>query len=130
MESNTQSIDIDAPAGAVFAMLADGNALPLWTNGFVSGVREAGPGEWMLQTARGPLTWRIDSDAARGTIDFYTEVDHPDRGTYARVVARGTGSVAMLTMIRWPGIDEERFAAMKTALAAELTAIKAVCERR
>ncbi len=128
MESNTQSIDIDAPAAKVFEMLADGNCLPLWTNGFVSNVYEAGPDEWQLETLRGLLMWRIDSDALRGTVDFYTEVEHPDRGTYARVVSRGKGSIVMLTMIRWPGIDEERFAVMKTALAEELKSIKAVTE--
>lgn len=130
MESNTQSIDIDAPAAVVFELLADGNGLPSWTNGFVSRVHETGPGVWRLETPRGPLSWRIVGDASRGTVDFFTEVDHPDRATYARVVPRGEGSVVMLTMIRWPDLDAERFASMKTALAEELRSIKSVSESR
>lgn len=128
MESETQTIDVEASAKLVFEMLKDPANMPFWTNGFVLSVRVEEDGVLHLDTMRGVLSWRVLSNADARTIDFYTQEDGPGRATYARVVPRDGQSTVMLTMIRWPHLDEARFARMKDALRVELALIKTMAE--
>lgn len=128
MESETQTVDVEAPADRVFDILTDPAAMLSWTNGFVLSARKGTEGRWNLETRRGALSWRVVAHAEARTVDFYTEEDGPGRATYARVLPRDGGCVVMLTMIRWPHIDKPRFAEMKRALSVELELIKRLAE--
>ena len=65
---DVQGIEIGAPAGAVFAYVADPARLPEWTSAF----RSAGNGQAVLATPRGAVEIRLDVQAstAAGTVDW------------------------------------------------------------
>jgi len=131
MRSDTQSVAVEAPAGEVFAIVADPRRLPEWAIGFAHAVTERPEGTWTVTTATGEVGLAVRSDAARGTVDFHME---PAPGVeivaWSRVVGDDRQSVFVFTQFQAPGMPDEVFDAQVEALRHELTVLKARLEIR
>jgi uncharacterized protein YndB with AHSA1/START domain len=129
MRSDTQSVTIEAPAGDVFAFVADPASLPRWAVGFAQAIRPDGD-RWVVTTGQGAeVTVRYRADPDRGTVDFDME---PAPGVtttaYARVVPNGMGADVIFTQQQPPSMPDETFDAQVEALRHELTVLKALVE--
>ena len=70
MRSDTQCVTVVAPAGDVFALMADPHALPRWAVGFAQAIRADGEA-WVVTTGQGAeVRLRCRTDPGWGTIDF------------------------------------------------------------
>ena len=131
MRADTQSISIDAPPKEVFAMVADPRRLPDWAIGFAQAIDPRPNGGWTVTTGTGEVGLQVESDVARGTVDFHMA---PAPGVeivaWSRVVGDERQSVFVFTQVQAPGMPHEVFDAQVEALRHELSVLKARLEVR
>ena len=130
MRSDTQAVTIDASPEAVLDFVADGRNLPRWAVGFAKSVRQEDQG-WIVTTGQGEVATKIMVDEAVGTVDFHMQpFPGVEAAAYARVVANGDSAVFVFTQLQQPGMPDEVFDQMVTAVSHELVALKALVEVR
>jgi hypothetical protein len=128
MRANTQAISIAAPPSKVVAFLADGGNLPRWAVGFARSATGNGK-QWVVTTGAGDMPVRIESDAAHGVVDFWIgPTPGVETVAAARVIPRGAESEVVFTQFQAPGMPDDLFEKNVTAVAHELTVLKAVLE--
>lgn len=129
MRTHTTSIEIDVPPADAFAFLADGEQLPAWAVEFARGVEPDGEG-WIVTLAGGErLALRIDADPATGVVDYVAlPASGVEAAAHTRVVPHGTGTLYGFSMHQTPDVPDEVFDAQASALARELTILKARLE--
>jgi hypothetical protein len=131
MRSNTQSVTIDAPVDRVFALVADPSRLPDWAIGFAQAVTPRPAGGWTVRTGTGEVGLEVESDEARGIVDFRME---PAPGVkiiaWSRVVGDDRQSHYLFTQVQAPGMPDDVFDAQVEALRHELSVLKARLEVR
>jgi hypothetical protein len=125
MRTHVASIEISATVDDVVAFVADAEKLPVWAIGFAKAIERDGDG-WLVTTAAGErVPLRIDSDLARGVVD-YVLAPHVTAAT--RAVAAPGGAVYTFVMVQAPGMSDELFDAQVAELERELTVLKAHLE--
>lgn len=118
--ADTQTVTIPASSLEAFAYLAEPENLPRWAVGFARGIRRDGEG-WVVQTAQGEMPIRYVTDEERGTIDFHmTVAPGVEIVAYSRILPNGEGAEYLFTQFQFPGMPDEVFAGLKTALGEEL----------
>jgi hypothetical protein len=128
MRCDTQTVTIDADPKQVLAFVGDPENLPRWAIGFAKSVR---PDRdcWLVSTGQGDVRLRISVDDGAGTADFLME---PTPGVeavaYSRVVPNGVGAAFAFTQFQQPGVADEVFEQLVSAVTHELIALKAVLE--
>ena len=131
MRSDTQAINIEAPIGRVFAMVADPMHLPDWAIGFAQSVAPRTDGGWTVRTATGEVGLTVASDEAWGTVDYHME---PTPGlaivAWSRVVGDDRRCVFIFTQVQTYGMPDQVFDAQVEALRHELSVLKARLEVR
>jgi hypothetical protein len=131
MRSDTQSVTMEVPVDQVFAMVADPRRLPEWAIGFAQAVTPRSGGGWTVRTGTGEVALEVESDKARGTVDFHMQ---PAPGVtvvaWSRVVGDDRHSVFLFTQVQASGMLDEVFDAQVEALRHELSVLKARLEVR
>lgn len=128
MRTHTQSITIHARPSDVLAFVGDGENLPRWAIGFAKSVR-AGQGGWIVTTGQGEIPTTITVHDVAGTVDFrMAPAPGVEATAYARVVPNGAGSEFLFTQMQQPGVTDELFEQMVSAVSHELLALKALVE--
>lgn len=128
MRSDTQSISIAASPKEVLEFVGDGENLPRWAIGFAKSVRPSESG-WLVTAAQGEVPTSIAVDEFTGTVDFRMQPTPGAEVTaYGRVVPAGNGAVFSFTQCQQPGIPDEVFEQLVSAVAHELVALKALLE--
>ena len=128
MRSDTRSITIDASPKDVVAFLSDPRNLPRWAIGFARHVRQDG-GRWVVSTSQGEIGVAIDVDDQSGTVDFRMAVaPGVEAVAYSRVVPNSDGAEYVFTQFQQPGVPDELFAQLVTAVRHELVTLKALLE--
>lgn len=128
MEKQPISVWIDRSAAEAYEFLSQPENFPKWASGLGAALRKAG-GDWIAQTAEGPVTVRFSEPNAFGVLDH--SVTRPD-GTAVyvplRVVPRDRGCELVLTLFRQPQMSEEKFAADAQWVMRDLNAAKRMLE--
>jgi hypothetical protein len=124
MSVYTASALIEAPPERVFAYVSVPENQPEWAVNFVRSTRALGDGRYVMETPVGELTYRADTDAGRGTVDFVFDGPQGDSVLPARVVPHPAGSVFMFTILRQPGMSDDAWDAGKRGLDEELVVLK------
>lgn len=129
MESRTetQSIETDADAGAIVALLADPTRIPDWAPAFADAVTGDDQSGWRATKDGTGFAFRVVTHSAAGTADYLRELA-PGRegGAYIRAVPRpGGGSVVVMALPVAPGTDS---AAVAANLGDELKALVSLVE--
>jgi Polyketide cyclase / dehydrase and lipid transport len=124
MRTHTTSIQIDAPAEEVLALVGDLEQLPRWAVGFAKVVEREGDGHVVTLGSgeRLPIALAVDPD--RGTADF----DVAGVPAYTRVVPAAGGSVYTFTMLQGPDMPDDVFDGQVAALGHELRVLKGILE--
>jgi hypothetical protein len=128
MRSDTRSITIDARPKDVVAFLADPRNLPRWAIGFAKHIRQDGD-RWFASTSQGEIGVAIDVDDQSGTVDFRMEVaPGVEAVAYSRVLPNREGAEYVFTQFQQPGVPDELFGQLVTAVRHELVTLKAHLE--
>jgi hypothetical protein len=128
MRSDTQTTSIDTTADAVMSFLADGANLPRWAIGFANAVRPDGD-RWIVTTGEAEVPTTITAHAAARTVDYQMEPEPGHLSTaYIRVVPNGDGAEVVFTQFQAPGMTDEMFGLLVTAVGHELVTLKAALE--
>ena len=129
--ARTLSVSIAAPAGTVYAFVADPRKLPLWATGLGAAPAPLDDGAWRVETPVGPMRVAFAPRNDFGVVDHVVTplagggpaVDVP-----LRVVPNGSGSEVLLTLFRQPGMSDEQYATDAATVRADLQRLKRVLE--
>jgi uncharacterized protein YndB with AHSA1/START domain len=127
----TATAVIKAAPERVFDYVRQPENQPRWAVNFVRSTRPLGDGRYVMQTPFGELTYRVDADAARGTVDFVIQSDYGDSVLPARVVAAdpaGSASIFTFTISRTPDMDDPAWEGGKRGMDEELELLKQLLE--
>jgi hypothetical protein len=125
--SDTQTISIDAPPGAVLDLVGDPLALPRWAPAFARSVRPGGEdGGWIVDGGDGEQRIRVRVSREHGTVDFLAPTR--DVGAFSRVVANGSGSEFLFTQFFADDASEDDVARRRSIVEQELATVRALCE--
>lgn len=127
-EARELRISIDRSAAEAYEFLSVPENFPKWASGLSMSLRKVG-GEWIAQTADGPMRVRFSERNAFGVLDH--SVTRPEgTGVYVplRVVPKGAGCELVLTLFREPGTSDEKLAADAEWVMRDLQAAKRIIE--
>ena len=128
MRSDTQTVTIDSKPSEVLAFVRDADNLPRWAIGFAKETRRGAEG-WIVTTGQGEVGLTLDVDDRAGTVDFHVQpAPGVEQVAYARVIPNGDGAEFAFTQFQGPGVPDDTFEALATAVGHELVALKAVLE--
>ncbi len=102
MSVYTGSTLIEAPPERVFEYVRMPEHQPECAVDFVRSTRPLGDGRYLMETPVGEMTYRVEADPARGTVDFVFETPHGDSVLPTRVVPHPAGSIFTFTILRQP----------------------------
>ena len=125
--TETQSIESDADAQTILALLADPSRIPDWAPAFADAVTGDDQSGWHATKGAQEFTLRVVTNQVAGTVDYLREVG-PGRegGAFIRAVPRpGGGGVVVMTVPLVPSADPAVIAA---TLRDELNALVGLAE--
>lgn len=124
----TATAVIERSPADVFAYVSVPENQPEWAINFVRSTSPLGDGRYVMETPFGPMTYRVDADAARGTVDYWFDGPAGESVLPTRVVPHARGAIFMFTITRAPGSSEEDWQHGRIGLDEELTHLKAKLE--
>ena len=129
-ESRHISEWVDRPADEVYEYALDPANVPQWAPGLGSSVEKVDD-QWFVETSEGSVGLAFVPRNEYGVLDHYVTlplgevVYNP-----LRVIPGDGGCEVVFTLRRRPGMSDEDFKADADAVAADLTRLKQVLERR
>jgi hypothetical protein len=124
------SVTIDRRPADVYEFASDPRNLPRWAAGLVgSEVRQEGD-EWVADASFGKVRIRFAPKNPFGVLDHDVRLESGVTiRNPMRVVPNGEGSEFTFTLIRQPGMSDEKFAEDKAAVERDLRTLKELLER-
>jgi polyketide cyclase/dehydrase/lipid transport protein len=130
LEFRHVSVSIDRPPQDVYDFIADGNNLAQWATGLGTQFERDGD-EWIAQGPLGRARVRIAKPNDLGVADQTVTLES---GLTAhnpiRVVPNGNGSTVTFTLLRQPGVSEQKFNSDANWVQKDLNALKMILEKR
>jgi hypothetical protein len=124
----TASTVIRRPPQDVFGFVRKPENQPRWAIAFVKSTEPIGGGKYRMETPFGPMTYAVEADAARGTVDFTFDTPGGPNVLPARVVPHPAGSMFMFTITRAHGMDEKAWSEGRSGLDLEVAELKKILE--
>lgn len=124
MSVYTGSTLIEATPERVFEYVSVPENQPEWAVNFVRSTRPLGDGRHVMETPLGEMTYRLETDSQRGTVDYVFEGPYGESVLPTRVVPHPAGSVFTFTLLRQPGMPDKAWEAGKRGLDEELAILK------
>jgi hypothetical protein len=125
------SVFIGRRPADVYNFAVDARNLPRWAAGLArSEVRKEKDG-WVADSPMGKVKIRFARKNAYGVLDHDVELESGITvHNPMRVVPNGEGSEFIFTLIRQPGMSDEKFAADKAAVERDVKTLKGLLERK
>jgi hypothetical protein len=129
-ESRYISEWIDRPAAEVYEYASDPANLPQWALGLGSSVEKVDD-RWFVETSEGRVGFAFAAPNEYGVLDHYVTLASGEV-VYnpMRVIADKSGCEVVVTLRRPAGMSDEDFQSDAGAVAADLTRLKHLLERR
>ncbi len=125
------SIYIDRLPSEVYEFASNPENLPRWAAGLASSEVKRDRDAWVAEAPFGKVKIRFSERNTFGIMDHDVELDS---GVVVhnpmRVVPNGDGSEFIFSLLRQPGMSDERFAEDKKAVEKDLETLKEFLERR
>jgi hypothetical protein len=124
------SIAIGRPAAEAYEFLCLPENFPKWASGLAGSLRREG-GEWIAETPEGRATVRFTDRNSRGVLDH--SVTWPSGASVfipLRVLPKGESCELVLTLLRQPGMSDEKFAADARWVRRDLDTAKRILEEQ
>jgi hypothetical protein len=118
------SVSIARPLEEVYAFVSNPENLPSWATGLAGTIRKV-DGEWIADAPMGKVKIRFVPQNAFGVLDHDVALESGATvHVPMRVIPNGTGSEVMFTVVREPGVSDERFAEDARWVERDLNALK------
>ncbi|HEX4445220.1 MAG TPA: hypothetical protein VH044_00730 [Polyangiaceae bacterium] len=112
----------------VYAFASNGENLPRWASGLGRTIRNVG-GEWIADGPLGRVTVRFAPANDLGVLDHDVALESGATvHNPLRVVPNGAGSTVIFTLLRLPGVSEQKFADDAKWVEKDLTTLKELLE--
>jgi hypothetical protein len=113
----------------VYAFVVNGENIPRWAAGLGKDIRREGD-EWIAEGPIGKVRVRFVAQNELGVADHdvVLETGVTVRNPI-RVLANGDGSSVIFTLMRLPGVTEEKFEKDAQAVERDLATLKTILER-
>jgi uncharacterized protein YndB with AHSA1/START domain len=126
--SRLLSVAINRSPQQVYDFVADPANLPQWASGLGDSIAQV-DGQWIAQTAQGPVPIRFAERNRFGVLDHYVTVaPGVEIVVPMRVVANGAGSELTLTLFRLPEMNDDKFEADSEWVRHDLATLKKLLE--
>lgn len=127
-ETRKLSICIERPAAEAYEFLSLPQNFPKWASGLGKSLRKVGA-EWIAETPEGPARVSFSERNSFGVLDHSVALPQ-GQPVYVplRVLPRERGCELELTLIRQPGVSDEKFAADAAWVMRDLQAAKRILE--
>ena len=128
LQSRNLSVSINRNAKDVYNFICVPENFPRWASGLGKSLNKA-DGEWIAETARGPVKVRFTERNEFGILDHWVSLK-PGLQIYIpmRVIANGNGSELIFTLFRLAGMSDEQFSADAEWVMRDLTSLKNLLE--
>ena len=129
-EVRNVSVSIRRSPKDVYAFITNGEYLSRWATGLGDKIQRVG-GEWVAEGPLGKVRVRIAAPNELGvadqdvTLENGVTVHNP-----IRVVPNGAGSTVLFTLLKLPGVSEEKFAEDAKWVEKDFATLKALLEKR
>ena len=124
------SISIDRPPRDVYAFVADPENLPKWATGLGGSIKQV-QGEWIADAPMGRIKIRFAEKNRFGVLDHEVTLESGVAiNNPMRVIANGEGSEIFFTLVRQPGVSDEKFEADALWVEKDLRLLKDLLESR
>jgi hypothetical protein len=127
-EAKNLSVSIHRGMAEAYRFLSIPENFATWASGLGS-LKKSG-GEWVTETPEGLMRVRFSEPNAFGVLDHWVS---PAQGMTIyipmRLIENGTGCELVFTLLRLPGMTDEKFAADAEWVMRDLQAAKEVLER-
>ena len=124
------SVSISREPAAVYEFASDPRNLPRWAAGLVGSELTQEGDEWVTEAPMGKVHIKFVPKNPYGVLDHDVRLESGVTiHNPMRVVPNGEGSEFIFTVIRQPGLSDEKFAADKAAVGRDLQTLKALLER-
>lgn len=122
------NVSIKRPASAVYDYACQPENFTHWASGLGNGLRQQGD-SWLADTADGQVRIRFSEKNAYGVLDHWVSLQ-TGQLVYIplRVIANGERSELVFTLIRQPGMDDEKFAADAAWVMRDLNRLREILE--
>jgi len=122
------SVTIDRDVASAYEALWRPESFARWASGLASSLQDL-EGQWIAETPEGRARVRFTARNAFGVLDHW--VDPPGSAEIhvpLRIIANGSGCELVLTLLRQPGMSDEKFAADAEWVTRDLGAAKRYVE--
>ena len=127
-QSRNLSIFIDRDVKDVYRFISVPENFRLWASGLGKSLMKVND-EWVAETQEGPVKIVFSELNEFGVLDHWVS---PRTGLQSyipmRVIQNGRGSELMFTLLRLPGMTDEKFAADAEWVMRDLTSLKNLLE--
>ena len=124
------SVSINRPPTDVYQLAANPENLPRWAKGLAGALERGEGGTWVATSPMGRIEIRFAERNTLGVLDH--DVTLPSGTTVhnsVRVVPNAQGSEVVFVLFRRPAVTDAEFEADASAVARDLSALKALLER-
>lgn len=128
MKSQTLSVTIAAPPERVYAFASNPANLPRWVPSFFESVEQI-DGEWVAQSPLGRVAVEFVHDNDLGVLDHTVTLPSGARLTNPmRVIANGTGSEILFTLMQHEGMSDQQFQEDAELVMSDLHTLRRLLE--
>ncbi len=115
----------------VYEFASDPRNLPLWAAGLARSEARKEGDEWVVEAPFGRVKVRFAEKNGFGVMDHDVRMESGIAiHNPMRVIPNGEGSEFVFTLIRQPGMSDEKFAEDKAAVEKDLRTLKRLLERK
>ena len=127
-QSRNLSIYINRNVKVVYDFVSIPENFRLWASGLGKSLKKV-KGEWFAETPDGPAKIRFSERNEFGVLDHWVNLK-PEVQIYIpmRVIQNGGGCELIFTLLRLPGMSDEKFAADAEWVVRDLVSLKNLLE--
>ena len=129
LKSLTKTIDINAPATAVFNFFVNPLNWPQYAVVNLKSVKKSTGGWYDMTTLQGKGKLKMNADPSKGILDHTWQDPQATWTVPARVVSNGEGATFMITFFQPPPMPDEVFNEAMKGMDIELTKLKEILEK-
>jgi len=126
----TSTIVIERLPADVLAYVSVPENQPEWAVNFVRSTAPLGDGRYVMDTPAGSMTYRVEPDVARGTVDYVFDAPGGESVLPTRVVPHARGAMFLFTITRAPGTPDDDWQRGIAGLDDDLARLKLILEAR
>jgi hypothetical protein len=128
-EVRNVSVSIRRSPKDTYAFASNGENLPRWATGLGDKIRRV-DGEWLAEGPLGKVTVRFTAPNELGVLDHDVRLETGETfHNPMRVVPNGKGSTVIFTLMRLPGVSEQKFIDDAKWVEKDLTTLKDLLEK-